>query len=96
MSSNPMNLFKQPSITEWLFGVVIIMTPSIAGLIVYLPLRFLTGELSKALLILQLGVVLVGVAVVPVIVFRWSRFFVRVATRKLFRQNQQGRHNAPA
>jgi len=50
-----MNLFKQPSITEWLFGVVIIITPSIAGLIVYLPLHFLTGETQQSTVDFAIG-----------------------------------------
>jgi len=89
-----MKYCKRPSLIEWFFGVVLIITPSIAGLIFYVPLHFLTGELSKMLSILQLGVVLVGVAIVPVIVFRWSRFFVRVASRELFKRNQRIRHIA--
>jgi hypothetical protein len=95
-----MKLFiKWPSFTEWLFGVVILMALQMSALVVYLPLRLLTGNDSSKLSwasIPQLVVCLVGIAVVPVIVFRWSRFFVRVASRRLFRQKEQTRCDAPA
>jgi uncharacterized membrane protein (DUF485 family) len=90
---------KRPSLTEWLFGVVIIVALQISALVVYLLLRLLTGNDSSKLAwasISQVVILLVGIAILPVIVFRCTRFFVRVASRRLFRQNQQIRYNAPA
>ena len=86
-----MKLFKRSSLTEWLFGVLLILTPSLASMVFYLPMQLLRGDLSKGLAILQLIIGLIAVAVVPLLVFRWSRFFVRVATRKLLKLNQQVR-----
>jgi hypothetical protein len=86
-----MKLLKRPKLTEWLFGVLLILAPSLASVMFYLPMQLLRGKLGTMLSILQLVIVLIGVAVVPVIVFRWSRFFVRVASRRLLWQNQQMR-----
>jgi hypothetical protein len=84
-----MKLFKRPNLTEWLFGVLLILTPSLASLIFYFPMQLLHGQLSKVLSVLQWVIVLIWVAVVPVIVFRWSHFFVRVANRKLLKQHHE-------
>jgi hypothetical protein len=84
-----MKLFKRPRLTEWLFGVLLLLTPSLAGVVFYLPLQLLGGEPGKALGFVRLVIVLIAVAVLPVSVFRCSRFFVRVASRELLRQNRQ-------
>jgi hypothetical protein len=84
-----MKLLKRPNLTEWLFGVVLILTPSLASLIFYLPMLLFRAQLSNALSALQLLLFLIAVAVVPVLVFRWSHFFVRVANRKMLKQYQE-------
>ena len=86
------SFMKWPNFTEWLFGAVLLLTLQLAiGLIFYVPLVLLTANDSSRFSWrspAQLAVVLVGAAIVPLIVFRWSRFFVRVASRRLLRQRR--------
>jgi hypothetical protein len=87
---------KRPRFTEWLFGVVIIMMLQIGTAIVCLPfyLHDTRSSQSQWRALTQAVVVLVGIALLPVIVFRWCRFFVRVASRKLLKQSHEEGSNA--
>jgi len=85
-------LTKWPTFTEWFFGVVIVMTLDLLiGLVFILPLYLLERNDSNWQATVGLVSLLIGAAIMPVIAFRWTRFFVRVASRKLFRQNHQSR-----
>jgi hypothetical protein len=86
---------KLPSFTEWLFGVIIWVVPQMAvALVLAVPMMVSSGGRTQpvwmAVISMLAGVV--GVVVGPVIVFRWSRFFVRVASRKLFKQSRHQRY----
>jgi hypothetical protein len=83
---------KLPSFTEWVFGFVLLLTLQLAiGLVFYVPLVLITRNDSSRFSWrspAQSAVLLVGVVIVPIIAFRWSRFYVKVASRRLLRQDR--------
>ena len=81
---------KTPKFTEWLYGVVMVFTFQLLASLVLVPIYLLNGNRVALPIWSTIGTVvcsLVAVVVVPVIVFRWCRFFVRVASRKMYRQS---------